>query len=197
MLKQATQLTCTKVPSMVDQHSSKVLLRLYLLQRQMSQSLGGLSLDTGNSCKRTPAVADFWRIIGKGILLEIVKDDWIGDWKTSNRFHASSACEPPYRKPARMIRSVTTGRKGFSIFRGYIWYDTDSDVCLSSSMLRFGLADAPTPLDLALHLYSPKRQRINKFSQNRLFRVGMGEPLNVICRGLDGTPRGGGGARGA
>ena len=90
-----------------------------------------------------------------------------------------------------------TQEGGFSIFRGYIWYDTDSDVCLSSSMLRFGLADAPTPLDLALHLYSPKRQRINKFSQNRLFRVGMGEPLNVICRGLDGTPRGGGGARGA
>jgi hypothetical protein len=41
MLKQATQLTCTKVPSTVDQQSIKVLLSLYLLQRQMSQQVAG------------------------------------------------------------------------------------------------------------------------------------------------------------
>jgi hypothetical protein len=35
----------------------------------------------------------------------------------------------------------------FSIFRGYVWYDTDSDVYLTSSILRFGLGDVPTSLD--------------------------------------------------
>jgi hypothetical protein len=43
----------------------------------------------------------------------------------------------------------THTRGGFSICLGYIWYDTDSDVCLTSSMLRFGLGDASTTLDFS------------------------------------------------
>jgi hypothetical protein len=55
-------------------------------------------------------------------------------------------------------------------------------VCLASSVLRFGLANAPTPLDfLADCLFSPKCQRISiNFSQNRIFGVGMREPFNTI-----------------
>ena len=72
-----------------------------------------------------------------------------------------------------------------------VWYDADSDVCLASSMLGFGLSNASTSLDfLALHLFSPECQRIPINLADRIVRVGRGEPLNVICRGLDETTRG-------
>ena len=54
-----------------------------------------------------------------------------------------------------------------------VWYDADSDVCyfLKHAQIRLSRRDHTFGF-LTLHLFSPKRQWLNKFSENRLFRVG-------------------------
>ena len=54
-----------------------------------------------------------------------------------------------------------------------VWYDADRDVCfcLKHAQIRLSRRDHTFGF-LTLHLFSPKRQWLNKFSENRLFRVG-------------------------
>ncbi len=68
-------------------------------------------------------------------------------------------------------------------------------VCLTSSVVRFGLGNAPTSLDVLVDcLFSPKCQRISiNFSQNRIFGVGVRDPSDDITG--EGSQRHQGGER--